>query len=58
MQISKTLSIVILLLLLSACSSAPIVKPMPQPIQVESWEMNQQLSESNYTQNLLEALQQ
>ena len=33
--------------------------PMPQPIRVEAWEMQQQqLTEPNYTQKLLEALQQ
>ena len=58
MRITKTLSIVSLLSLLSACSSAPIVKPMPQPIAVEAWEMQEQDSESNYTEKLLEALQQ
>ena len=43
---------------MSGCWYAPIVKPMPQPIAVESWEMQQQNSEPNYTEKLLQALQQ
>ena len=54
----KIVSSLALALLLSGCTSKPIVRPMPQPIQVEAWEMEQQQNEPNYTQKLLEALQQ